>query len=505
MKKLFVAWLALIVLGVGVCIVVWKMGHSSGPDSQVAALRALRDSGVITAQEYDSRMAALRTGDSAAAALKQLRDSGVITGQEYQQKLQTLQPGGVASSPVAASPIVQTASAAVPPAANASSPGGTRDEQVTDPTLNNMVAYTVIIPAKWHFQGAQFQGGKCSPMPFRVWRATSPDGLSFMERMPVFGWAWGTGPMAEHMPEGCLPLHGSMSAQDFLKHVAAMLQVEYVSDQPQPASLNASLQKELRDADASVAGSYTSRGATPPKTSVEAAAANVRYRNGTFVMNGRMWVQVSCNETSYPGTKSVAPYTPGRPIGLVTGPPSMLGQCTAGLNYVVAPENQFAEVMQQWQAPGMMGHSNEAWENAWTQRSQQRIQQFTAAMNQQAAAQRQAQQQQFNHEQAVRQQMHEQFLTTLQAGTNRSMARTQDAMNARSTAASDWVDYALDRKTVMDPGTGQVTKVSSSYSYTWMDNTGHSYQTNDVNANPNGALSGNWTQQQVVHGDGKQY
>jgi hypothetical protein len=67
------------------------------------------------------------------------------------------------------------------------------------------------------------------------------------------------------------------------------------------------------------------------------------------------------------------------------------------------------------------------------------------------------------------------------------------------------VDYALDRKTVMDPGTGQVTKVSSSYSYTWMDNTGHSYQTNDVNANPNGALSGNWTQQQVVHGDGKQY
>ena len=84
-----------------------------------------------------------------------------------------------------------------------------------------------------------------------------------------------------------------------------------------------------------------------------------------------------------------------------------------------------------------------------------------------------------------------------------SMARTQDSMNRRSTATSDWVDYALDRQTVVDPNTGQMNKVSSSYNQTWVDTTGKtSYQTNDVNANPNGVLPGTWTKQTVTHGDG---
>jgi predicted double-glycine peptidase len=87
-----------------------------------------------------------------------------------------------------------------------------------------------------------------------------------------------------------------------------------------------------------------------------------------------------------------------------------------------------------------------------------------------------------------------------------SMARTQANMNARSTSTSDWVDYALDQKTVADPNTGQVSKVSNSYTHTWVDSTGTvSYQTNDPNANPNGVLQGNWTEQQQVHGNGTPY
>jgi hypothetical protein len=94
-----------------------------------------------------------------------------------------------------------------------------------------------------------------------------------------------------------------------------------------------------------------------------------------------------------------------------------------------------------------------------------------------SAAAMQAQQQQFNHQQAMRRQMHEQFLATMQWGTDISMAQTQASMFARTTAASDRVDYALDP--------GQVNKVSS-----------------DVNANPNGVLQGAWTKQQAVHGNG---
>jgi hypothetical protein len=145
----------------------------------------------------------------------------------------------------------------------------------------------------------------------------------------------------------------------------------------------------------------------------------------------------------------------------------------------------------------------EAWQQAWIQRNAAQTQAMMSAMNRDANARMQASAQQFQHDQAVRQQMHEQFLATMQRGTDLSMARTQANANARSTAASDWVDYALDRQTVRDPGTGQVSKVSSTYSYTWVDETGKtSYQTNDGNANPNGVLPGNWTQQAVTHGDG---
>ena len=131
----------------------------------------------------------------------------------------------------------------------------------------------------------------------------------------------------------------------------------------------------------------------------------------------------------------------------------------------------------------------------WQQQSAQNAQQFSRQM--------QAQHDQFMHDQAVRQTMHEQFLATMQRGTDASTARTQQSMNARSTAASDWVGYALDQKTVADPNTGQISKVSNSYTHTWVDSTGKTtYQTNDSNANPNGVLPGNWTQQQTVHGDG---
>ena len=83
------------------------------------------------------------------------------------------------------------------------------------------------------------------------------------------------------------------------------------------------------------------------------------------------------------------------------------------------------------------------------------------------------------------------------------MNRAAQIANSNHTIASDWVDYSLDQQTVRDPHTGQVTKVSSSNSYTWIDSSGKvSYQTNDVNANPNGTLQGNWTRQQQVHGDG---
>ena len=401
-------------------------------------------------------------------------------------------------------PAAQSGSSAPASTAAAPASGGTRVEYITDPTLNDMKAIAVKVPAKWHFQGVLYQGGKCASMPFGVFRATSPDGLSFVERMPELGWTWAEGPYSQFLPKDCLPLTGPMKAQDFLKFMAATMKVQYVADDPVPAEQSAAAQKVWDDSDASMVSRYAQMHVQPPKNTAELAQAFVSFQNGTFAMKGALAVRIHCVETHQAGMSGLSKWSPGHPVTVTTGPPSTIHTCTAAVRYATAPQNQFEAVMKPWLAPGMGANGGEPeWANAWSQRNTAQMQQMTADMNRAAAAQRQAQQQQFNHDQAVRQQMHEQFLATMQRGTDMSMARTQANMNARSTAASDWVDYALDQQTVRDPNTGQVSKVSSAYSYTWVDSSGkNSYQTMSPNADPNGVLTGNWTRQQQVHGNG---
>ena len=147
-------------------------------------------------------------------------------------------------------------------------------------------------------------------------------------------------------------------------------------------------------------------------------------------------------------------------------PPAVYG-CEAAVRYTVAPEDQFEAVRKLWDPAGMGGQILPQWDYAMGVRIQKWGEMVRAQQNQMMQTQLQIQQQQFDHDQAVRQQMHEQFLSTMQRGTDMSMARDQAGMNARSTATSDWVDYALNQRTVMDPSSGQLTKVSNSYSYTW--------------------------------------
>jgi hypothetical protein len=216
-------------------------------------------------------------------------------------------------------------------------------------------------------------------------------------------------------------------------------------------------------------------------------------------MKGRLMVSVDCTETYYAGMKSIL-------RGMADRPPSTVDKCTANVNYAAAPESQYAALVKNWDTNQMGAKGLDAWQQAWIQRSTQQSQRMINNMIQQSNAQMAAQHAQFEHDQGVRQQMHEQFMQTMQRGTDMSMARANANMNARSTATSDWVDYALDRQTVVDPNSGQVSKVSSSYTHTWVDATGKtSFQTNDGSANPNGVIPGNWTQQTKTHGDGSSY
>ena len=378
-------------------------------------------------------------------------------------------------------------------------PAGMTKAYIQDPTLNNMNAAEVKIPAGWHFQGVLYQGGNCVSIPSAVFRATSPDGLSFVERMPPMGWFWGQGPFIRFMPQSdCLPMKGPMSAQQFLKYLATTMKLDYVADDPISDEMKAAAQKQVDDAAAPYAQGYANMHVQAPKTTRELARAFVSSKNGSFTMKGRLAVMVDCTESYYAGQKSLL-------RGMADTPSSTVDKCTAMTQYISAPENHSAELIKKWDA-GLGAKELAEWSQAWIQRNNQQSQQRIQQMNQQSQQLMAQRQQQFNHDQAVRQQMHEQFMQTMQEGTDRSMARANANMNARSTATSDWVDFALDRQTVRDPNTGQLSKVSSTYSHTWVDETGKtSFQTNDVNANPNGVLPGNWTQQSQTHGDGSSY
>ncbi len=418
-------------------------------------------------------------------ALLDAYTSGVITKADYDAR--------VAKIKAAAK---DGASHSAPAAGGASddSSGARQVKYITDPSFNGMNAVAVTIPAKWHFQGVLFQAGNCASIPYFVFRTSSPDGLSFVERLPALSWAWGSGPMAPKPNKDCLPLQGPLGAQQFLKYLASVMKVEYVADEPVPADLQEKVQRQAADLNAAEAGNYLKTTNT-----AELAQAIVRYKNGSFDMKGLYAARVDCVETIFPGMKSQL-------RGMADRPPSTTHHCTASVRYTVAPEKQFAAIRKMWDAPDLGGQMINEWGNAWVERNREQAQQIMNANIRATNAAMQAQQQQFNHDQAVRQQMHEQFLATMQRGTDMSMARTQANMNARSTSTSDWVDYALDQKTVADPNTGQVSKVSNSYTHTWVDSTGTvSYQTNDPNANPNGVLQGNWTEQQQVHGNGTPY
>ncbi len=343
----------------------------------------------------------------------------------------------------------------------ASSGSGTQVEPIHDPSLD-MDAIEVTIPAGWKFQSVFMQGGTCVPTPFGVFRSASPDGWSMVERMPTLAWQWGRGPMIANAGKtDCLPMRGPLSAQDFLKYMAGTMSVHYDGPAPVPADEEEKQQQQIRDSQARYAPQYAASHLQQPRTNRELARAQVSYTIGSTPMKGILDVTVDCTEQTFAGQQGLSNWSPGHPAQIVQGPASIMDKCLASTSYYTAPENKLAAVMGRWQAPGMGTRPVDAWINAWINRNRQQTNAMINQWNQAAAAKRQATAQQFAHSMAVQKQMHEQFMDSMQASTDASMARTGAAMYARSTAASDFVDLALDRQTVLNTSTGQVDKITN--------------------------------------------
>jgi hypothetical protein len=352
---------------------------------------------------------------------------------------------------------------------------------IVDPAYG-IKAFNITIPVGWKFDGTVMPGPECSRIPMPVFRAYSPDGLTEMRLLPAFNWTFHPSFKGFHAVNGCVPYTGRMSAEDFLKHYVEMIArngMHVVG----PMAVGAPYQQRV----AAVAQNMNHI-APNIRGSADAAAVRVETVNGTFIIEQRLRAYVECRIAD-------------------SGPDTNGGGCSAHVDVERAPKGKLDALCAVVDAHDLVKTPHE---DAWLQRVQQTLAQRAREDQARLSHQEQASQamlkKQFDDFMATSQRNHEAFMAQQESSFRSSMSSANAAMNARTTAASDWVDYALDQQTVV--GQGGVAKVSNSYSHTWSSTVGNQtqwFQTNDPNANPNGALSGNWTEDTKVHGNGQSF
>jgi hypothetical protein len=350
---------------------------------------------------------------------------------------------------------------------------------ITDPAFGNMKALTVAIPSGWQFQGTVVRGPDCFPNSFPTFRAYSRDGLTEIRLLPAFNWSFHPAIRMKTIA-GCLPFERTMSAAEFLNHFVELI----------PGGVHVvgpmSIAQPYRERVENVATSLNANNRTPGfHATVDTAALRVETINGSFVIEQRLRVWLGCRENSQ--------------AGVFSG-----GGCDAHVDILRAPKGKLDALVALVDAHDLTKPTGDPqWKEAVMQRQTRenadRMRKLTDDENRQIA---------MIHEQGEQIQKtmnrnHEAFMDQQESQFQSAMKGAGDAMNARTTAASDWVDYSLDQQTVN--GSGGLAKVSSSYSQTWSNGQNQWFQTNNPNSDPNGTLNGNWTRDTKVHGNGQAY
>ena len=401
--------------------------------------------------------------------------------------------GGCKSSPSATAPVAEGGSSGAqtggkPGAATYVStsplPNQFTTAKITDPSLNNIVSATLTIPAGWRLQGITMVS-PCTFSPWPVFRAYSPDGLMQIRIEPVFGWQWHPNSRGT-FNTGCANISGQISAAAFLQYYLATMPggVHVVGPMPVPSAYS-------QWAQGLAAQKNQGNSRVPPsmqtQNTADTAATRIEVVNGSFVVEERLRTVVECTMSNDRSTAmSNALYG---------------GTCWARVDVLSAPEGRLDALVQLVDNNNLPHGVNSA---QWTQAAQQREQrqgaQAMAALTAQEQQESKMIYQQFQQIMQRSAAEHQAFMQQQESQFESAMNNANASMDAQSTAASDWVDYALNQETVLNPD-GSTIKVSSGYSQTWT-NGSQWYQTDNPSENPNGFLQGNWSPTTKVHGNG---
>jgi len=307
-----------------------------------------------------------------------------------------------------------------------------------------------------------------------VYRMAAPDGLTGWKALPRLDWAWSDNPRAPVLTGAdCMNYKKEISAADIMKYMVGVLQVEFVKDDGAVG-----LAEMRKNAAANQVPGITN--------TIDNDYGGVRYHINNIEINEELNVFVHCSANHLQGAMNGQHY------------------CSAQVSRQWAPKGKWSAATYDFGPNSYV--IDQQWAAKFNAVISQQIQQAYASGNQilqnqmdQSNRQLNAQQNAFNQAQDMRQKQRENFDATLQRGTDMSMKQAATSANANHRAADDWADYSLNQQKRLDPNTGKISKDSSAYSYAWVNEQGKRIQTNDVNDNPNGNGSCNWTLQQSIH------
>jgi hypothetical protein len=408
------------------------------------------------------------------AALKDLRDSGIITEKEYQAKVKALRASAPADATVAA------------PGAKTSW-SGTRQTEITDPQYQ-MTAYTMEIPSDWKFAGTIARDPGCHATGAALkYTILSPDGLTAMSQLPSVTWSWSTSPMMQKimLQQHCPAIDIQTAASFLINIVVPNLRpnAKIVSVIPPDAAGQAALAAQLekaRQQNAAMARQYNQQ---PQKLTSDGARVRLQYEREGHPVEEMILAVVDCFESQTPA--------------MYAQPASSRRSCTTrGTLLTRAPRGHLDELLarpefQNLRKSLIIHHD---WDNRVAADAQAAFQKAQAESNRQF----QAVMQKGRDDNAALLARGRAAQQQMQDSTNRAMANDRATQNAIDASAHATALHSLDRQDFRDPNTGQTIEASSEYNHQWISSDGGTLiQTNDHTFDPNGQVypvSQSWTE-----------
>lgn len=237
---------------------------------------------------------------------------------------------------------------------------------ITDPSLKNIVAATLTIPAGWQLQGVMTIS-PCTFLPWPVYTASSPDALMQMSSEPVIGWQWHPN-VKGTFNTGCANISGQISGAAFLQYYLGSIQGDVHVEGPMAVSpayqqwaqgFAANLNQNASNAPPAVRNTYTS----------DTAALRIQVVNGSSVAEERLRTVVECT--------------------MSTNPSSPAGTCWARVDVLTAPVGGLDALVQLVDTNNLPhGVTTQQWMQAALQRQQQQEAEEMKALTQQEEEER---------------------------------------------------------------------------------------------------------------------